>query len=585
MPDRILSTVVYDSPTNSYANLSPEVSPLLLNDTGDLIFNTNNLALYNKSSNNRIIRPTGPESYYFNTVLDNILIGGNNSIIYGACHSIINSDNATISGEYYSQPDRTYFIRNNSISNAQNVCIMNATYSSIINSAYTSISGGASQSIINSSSSCMINNSCSSMMNTWLSTNNGTYFIYNATGELLGQLGGGYDTNLLFGAAQRFYEAQADMRRFTGILGTGFANEYSSFMSSVTSNSNSIIFGGSQNAVITSRQALIANSFCSRISGVTNWNDITKRTGPNAGYNIACWLPNKGNVILGGDCSQINNQAQNNAIIGGCCNKIESNIYPLFFSGTDSTYRYCRTISNSAIIGGIRNCMGQASDRSIILGGCENKIYSGFLGSVILGGWNNTLGLGLSGCFSTINNGQNNSIRDGCFQNISAGNGNLIGCGGCNTILNGFGNAIFQSTGISNLIGNGESNSITSNPTNIGSCYNTIVNGKLNCNYSNLYSTIINGCNNKITSATSSYVLIGGGTDHCIVGNASYSYILGGRKGYVQNGDSGSAIIADGQDRVHNSSGPNTLTLDFANGIFMNPTISDTLLNITGSLV
>jgi hypothetical protein len=551
MPDRILSTVVYDSPTNSYANLSPEVSPLLLNDTGDLIFNTNNLALYNKSSNNRIIRPTGPESYYFNTVLDNILIGGNNSIIYGACHSIINSDNATISGEYYSQPDRTYFIRNNSISNAQNVCIMNATYSSIINSAYTSISGGASQSIINSSSSCMINNSCSSMMNTWLSTNNGTYFIYNATGELLGQLGGGYDTNLLFGAAQRFYEAQADMRRFTGILGTGFANEYSSFMSSVTSNSNSIIFGGTQNAVITSRQALIANSFCSRISGVTNWNDITKRTGPSAGYTIACWMPNVGNIILGGYCSQINNQVQNSAIIGGCCNKIESEIYPLFFSGTDSTYRYCRTTRNSAIIGGIKNCMGKDSDISIILGGCENKIYSGFCGSVILGGWSNTLGLTLSGRFSTINNGQNNSIRNG----------------------------------ISNLIGNGDSNIIVSNPINSDSCYNTIVNGKLNCNFSNSYSTIIKGCNNKIADATSRYVFIGAGTDNCIDGNASYSYILGGRKGYVQNAHSGSAIIADGQDRVHNSSGPNTLTLDFANGIFMNPTISDTLLNITGSLV
>ena len=122
---------------------------------------------------------------------------------------------------------------------------------------------------------------------------------------------------------------------------------------------------------------------------------------------------------------------------------------------------------------------------------------------------------------------------------------------------------MFQSSGIGNLIGNGDSNSIDSNPTNIGSCYNTIINGKLNCNYSNLHSTIINGCKNKITSATSSYVFIGAGTDHCIVGNASYSYILGGRKAYIQDSHSGSAILADGQDRVHNSSRPRYLNIRF----------------------
>jgi hypothetical protein len=118
------------------------------------------------------------------------------------------------------------------------------------------------------------------------------------------------------------------------------------------------------------------------------------------------------------------------------------------------------------------------------------------------------------------------------------------------------------------LIGNGESNIIGSNPTNIGSCYNTILNGKSNCNYSNLHSTIINGCNNKITSATSNYIFIGGGSDHCVVGNASYSYILGGYKGYIQNGHSGSAVLGDGQNRVHASFNSNNLTLDFINGVY-----------------
>jgi hypothetical protein len=566
MSNRILSTVVYSAATNSYANLTPANSPLSLNETGDLIFNTNNLALYNQNSNNRILRPTGANNFFFNTVLDNIFIGGNNSTIYGACHSIINSDNSIISGEYYNR-DQTWILRNNNISNSLNSCIMEASFSTILNSYSSMISGQGRQLIMNGFASCMMNNSCSSMLNTLFSISDGTYFLYNNTGGLLGGGGfGGSDTNILFGSSQRFCEAGGDMRRFTGVLGTGLGNGYSSSNSSVTTNSNTLIFGGRSNVMITSSRSLIASSFDSRISGVTNWSTI----GATGGRIIANWMSNAGNVILGGESSQINNQIQNSVIIGGCCNKIESDTYPLYFSGTDSTFTYCRTTSNSAIIGGIRNCMGNNSDRSIILGGCANKIFSGFIGSVILGGCSNELGFNstVSGCFSTINNGQGNSIQGGCFQNISAGSSNCINLGGCNTILNGRVNCISQSTGIGNLIGNGEGNRINSSPTNIGSCYNTIVNGRLNCNFSNLYSTIINGCNNKITSATSSYVFIGGGSDHCIFENASYSYILGGRSACVQNAHSGSAILADGQNRSHPSFNSDNLTLDFINGVY-----------------
>jgi len=571
MPDRILSTVVFNSSTNSYANLAPADSPLLINDTGDLIFNTNNLALYNLNSNNKIIRPTGPFSNYFGTNLDNTLIGGNNSKIIGGSQSIINSSDSIISGDYFTTfgfPNEscryTYF---SSITNSTVSRILEAGgFSSIYSSQYSCITGGQVSMILNGYGTCIEDGAFSTIISSISSRILARSCTINTTGKVIrvSNGGDGPSAHLLGGCVNRINQTNRDLSTFNSIFGgTGWANGGTSIGDAI--NCDLVIIGGAQASLANTQNSNIYNSFCSQICGVPNAANVTK----SDSTRIVEWSFNKGNSILASQCSCIFNQVNNSLILGGCKNEIISSDYPIYFSGTDSANRNDRIISHSAILVGRENKIKMGASCSVIVGGFQNQICSGFLGSAILGGNNNKLGCSdLSGCFSTIVNGQSNSIRGGCFQNISAGFSNLIGSGGCNTILNGYGNTMFQSLGTGNLIGNGESNSINSNPTNIGSCYNTIVNGKSNCNYSNLHSTIINGCNNKITSATSSYVLIGGGSDHCVVGNASYSYILGGCKGYIQNGHSGSAILADGQDRSHPSFNSHNLTLDFINGVY-----------------
>ena len=586
MADKVLSAVVYDDVNKSYANLLPENSPLLINDTGDLVFNTNNLALYNKDSNNKIIRPTGPFSYYFGTNLDNVLIGGNNSKIIGGCQSIINSSESIISGDYFTTINYpnvscryTYF---SSITNSTASKILEAGgWSSIYSSQYSCITGGQVSMILNGYGTCIQDASFSTIISSTSSSILAKSCTIDTTGKVINVINGAEGSlHLIGGCANRVTQTNKDLSTFNSIFGgTGWANGGTSIGSA--SNCDLIIIGGAQACLENTQNSNIQNSFCSQIRGVPNAADVTK----SDSTRIVEWSVNKRNSILASECSCIFNQVNNSLILGGRQNEIISSDYPIYFSGTDSANRDDRIISHSAILAGRENKIKMGASCSVIVGGYQNQICSGFLGSVILGGQANILGGSLTGCYSTINNGLNNCIQAGCFQNISAGNSNLIGRGGCNTILNGYSNNMFQSSGIGNLIGNGDSNSIDSNPTNIGSCYNTIINGKLNCNYSNLHSTIINGCKNKITSATSSYVFIGAGTDHCIVGNASYSYILGGRKAYIQDSHSGSAILADGQDRVHNSSGPDTLTLDFASGIFISPTNSNFSLNMTGIIV
>lgn len=570
MSDKILSAVVYDSATNSYANLSPANSPLLINPTGDLVFNTNNLALYNNNSNNKIIRPSGPFSYLYSPNLDNVLIGSNNSTIIGGCQSIINSTDSMICGDYYTVlTDGTScrYTAFSSITNSQFAQILNAGgWSSIYSSIYSSVSGGQFSTIINGNNACIKLASYSTIMNGFLSTIDGYICATDTRGNKITSLEGAANSNIHYSTSSCVNEVGGDLSRFNIMLGgggTGWANNFSLFNSSFCQNNGAYIYGGGQSKITTSNRGMILTSFCSQICGVTNLANVRARDEST----IACWRGNTASSIIGSDCSCIFNQVDNSLILGGCKNEIISSDYPIYFSGTDVGFKFDRVIQHSAILAGRENQIKMGASCSVIVGGYQNKICSGFVGSSILGGTNNVLGSNLIGCFSTINNGEYNSILGGCHQNISAGVANRIGDGSCNTILNGCDNRIFQSIGIGNLIGNGDCNFIASNPTNVGSFYNTIINGRLNCNYSNIYSTIINGCNNKITSATSNYVLIGGGTDNCIAANASYSYILGGRCSVIQDSHCGAAILGDGQNRTHLSCCANSLTLDFANGV------------------
>lgn len=88
-----------------------------------------------------------------------------------------------------------------------------------------------------------------------------------------------------------------------------------------------------------------------------------------------------------------------------------------------------------------------------------------------------------------------------------------------------------------------------------------ILGGKYNI-VSGDYAFIIGGYNN---SASGRYAFILGGQDNIVKVNNAFA--IGGRYGTVTH--SGAGLISDGQNRTHISSGPNTLTLDFASGAYI----------------
>ena len=184
---------------------------------------------------------------------------------------------------------------------------------------------------------------------------------------------------------------------------------------------------------------------------------------------------------------------------------------------------------NSVIGGGALNTT--EGECSVVVGGCQNASAElSFIG----GGRNNC-----SLYASTIGGGRNNSA-----------------CAPCSFIGGGFNNSILSSciggqgyTSLGGTIGGGVGNRLGSFfvGSNAGD-YSVIGGGQNNCA----------GC---------IYTSILGGTYHCVF--APYSYVAGGRCSVVSSNHSGAAVLGDGQDRAHLSSGPNTLTLDFASGIYV----------------
>ena len=77
------------------------------------------------------------------------------------------------------------------------------------------------------------------------------------------------------------------------------------------------------------------------------------------------------------------------------------------------------------------------------------------------------------------------------------------------------------------------------------------------------YAVIAGGDGN---SASGNYSFVGNGYLNKVSGDYSYAF---GRKALVAATHSGAAVLADGQDRTHTSSGDHTLNLDFANGVYI----------------
>jgi len=199
-----------------------------------------------------------------------------------------------------------------------------------------------------------------------------------------------------------------------------------------------------------------------------------------------------------------------------------------------------------AIAGGCFNCIGFLlnDDNSIFAGDSTLIVSNSFIG----GGGNNKI-LGISGDYNST---QWNSIVGGRCNNIRGAPRSFIGGGECNTIFGrGFNvnnyNAILEgccnrvSSGSYSFILNGERNTITGS-------YSSILAGRGH-NISGSHVAILNGTGNKVFS-----------------NNAS---ILAGLRATIPLNHSGAVLLTDSQDRNHTSSGPNTLTLDFASGVYI----------------
>jgi hypothetical protein len=282
-------------------------------------------------------------------------------------------------------------------------------------------------------------------------------------------------------------------------------------------------------------------------------------------------------VIAGGQENRTDTTASNSVIGGGCCNTITGYTSTI---GGGSRNSIC---GNDAVIaGGGVNCTQQAT--SFIGGGCCNRILGSEQYSMTVGGFNNET----RGQLSVIVGGSINCISVGCHSFIGGGNNNsiltyagTIGGGQSNKIfgsstdcysvtVGGFnnrasGNAISILGGLNNVAEG--SNTVIVGGTSNCTCYaftiGSFIGGGLSNRARGCYSVTVGGQSN---NAQCDFSIVGGGRENCVL--ADYGYILGGRCAVVQASHSGAAVFGDGQNRAHNSFGPDSLTLDFTSGVY-----------------
>jgi len=175
----------------------------------------------------------------------------------------------------------------------------------------------------------------------------------------------------------------------------------------------------------------------------------------------------------------------------------------------------------SSSIGGYNNDILK-SDQSLIGGGYQNKITEG-QGGVIGGGYQNDL------------HTTTQSFIGGGFENTISGNYS------------------------SSAIAGGTQNQVYSTFSFIGA-------GGTNIIHAGQGAVIAGGVGNEISGDQSA---IAGGNSNKISG--WYGFAVG-NKAEIPSGYIGAAVLADGQDRVHTSSGRHTITLDYASGVYV-PTI------------
>ena len=280
-------------------------------------------------------------------------------------------------------------------------------------------------------------------------------------------------------------------------------------------------------------------------------------------------------------------------------------------------FRNCALGTYSNVGGGYRN---SASGISSTVGGGKSNRACGII-STVGGGYDNratgclsTIGGGKLNCafgdFSTIGGGWCNwtlgpysnvggGFRNcalGPFSTIGGGNINCaigysstIGGGELNCALGGYSNVgggyFNWATGYVSTIGGGYKNCALGDCATIGGGYRNCASGDSSTIGGGYKNCALGGCatiaGGRINKAIGGFAAIGGGISNCASGYSStigggynnralaeYSYIIGGRCSIISAFHSGSAILGDGQRRIHNSFSEHSLTLDFDSGVY-----------------
>jgi hypothetical protein len=325
----------------------------------------------------------------------------------------------------------------------------------------------------------------------------------------------------------------------------GYFNKVSAYAGTIAGGSSNIISGNSDRSTI----------------GGGNDNKI---------------LESSNSAVIGGGSNNQIRKSSNSAVAGGMNNMISGEN-----GGLNQDFNF--------IGGGCGNILKNKNGWSLIVGGRSNTIYGSTNNeafyNTIVGGWDNsivdTLNDAGSGPIltSTILGGQSNRITGrGSYSQILGGYNNKLStdysvilggiCNEINDCLGAFGshsdfNLIYGSC---NKTCGGRSNAILGGSQNIASNGSFIAGG--NCNtatplgYIDQNASIINGNNNTTSGAFS---FIAGGSCNSITSNGNYASILGS---YASINHEGAIILTDSVNRAKTSSSENSLTLDFASGVY-----------------
>ena len=239
-----------------------------------------------------------------------------------------------------------------------------------------------------------------------------------------------------------------------------------------------------------------------------------------------------GSVIIGGSGHIISGDYD--VIAGGAANDI---------SGINGNFNF---------IGGGSGICIEESTYSSSVGGLNNDIITGNF-AVIAGGENNLISgnQAVQDRYNFIGGGLDNSITGVGWASIVGGEGNHIE-GVNSTVVGGAANKAYEGYG---FIGGGQENEIRGE-------FGAILAGETNIVYGT--HAIVAGGNENWASGH--YSFVGGGQLNRASGKYSYAF---GRQALVAATHSGAAVLADGQNRPHTSSGDHTLNLDFASGVYI----------------